>query len=419
MSNCCENCDNNLPCSRNPSFKPESQSNFQAAASIPNMPIAPNSGLFINSLGQLDINCAILGAHCCWPVGPTSPAPVPYVWTVAPARITEGQQVTINVSGLIPFALFTVRMTPGVGPVEYIPLKADADGNVVNAKVRLSDAQPAVVFTPIYPGGVPATANFSVEVLACGAIEECTCQGGVTVTPFFSDLSVVSGQSVTLLLVVKNTNSCPITSFNLPALNLPAEFTTATPVSISNEIIPGKGSRTFEYVLQVQNTTPDPVQATITVPSSSGTFSCDGNSYSAGGGAVTLTIAPATGSYCGLVIDSFTFTPPSVLDNTASTLEVVVRNVGSSVISNLAMPFLNIGGADVVITAGATTIGFAAVPTLAPGATHTVSVSVTYDAIPANPHTHTVTIPAGYIYGTCNGSQISNGTARSAAISLT
>jgi hypothetical protein len=418
MSECCENCGEPVPCG-NPSFKPESQSSFQSAAAIPSIAIAPNSGLYINSLGQLDVDCAILGTRCKWPVGPTNPAPTPFTWSVAPSRITEGQQATINVSGLLPFAIFTVRMTPGVGPVEYIPLKADSNGNVVNVKVRLSDAQPAVVFTPIYPGGVPNTASFSVEVLACGAVEECTCQGGVTVTPFFSDNNAVSGQSVTLLLVVKNTNSCPINAFNLPALSLPSQFTSAIPVSLTNETVQGKGSSTFEFVLQVQNISGSPQDATVTIPSSSATFTCGGNSYSAGGGAVTLTIAPASGFYCGLSIETFAFTPTSVPDNTTADLTVVVSNVGSSPITNLAMPQLGIGGVDVLITAGATSIGFAAIPTLAPGAAHTETVSVTYQAIGSLPLTHVVTIPAGYIYGTCNGSQISNGTARNASISLT
>jgi hypothetical protein len=421
MSNCCNNCDNNLPCLRGTTFRPESQNQALPAHAIPSIQLAPNSGLFINSAGQLDIDCAILGAKCCWPVGPTTPSPTPYSWSVAPASILEGQQVTINVSGLLPFALFTVRMTPGIGPEEYIPLKADANGNVVNAKVRLSIAQPAVIFTPVYAGGVPAMANFSVEVRACGEVTECTCQGAVTVTPFFSNISVASGQPTTLMLVVKNTNSCPVTSFNLPALVLPANFTSLTPVSITNATILGKSSRTFEFALQVQNVSGAHEQASVVVPSSSATFTCSGNSYSAGGGSVTLTIAPATGSYCGLSVTQFAFTidPVPGGGTPVTTLTVSVRNLGSSPITGLTMPDLSIGGANVLITSGSTTIGFPAVPTLAPGATHTVSVTVAYSPIPPPPITHTVTIPAGYVYGTCNGSIITNGTARSAVISLT
>lgn len=415
---CCQQCGQELPCSHT-TFKPEVLNAFQSQHSIPSIPIAANSGLFINARGELDVDCAILGTRCAWPVGPTNPAPAPYTWSVAPARITEGQQITINASGLLPFALFTVRMTPTVGQIQYIPLKADGSGNVVNAKVRLSDAQSSVVFTPIYLGGVPNTSNYSVEVLPCGAEEECTCQGSVLVTPILSSNSVVSGQPVSLLLVVRNTNSCPITNFNLPALNLPAEITSVAPVSITNETIPGKSSRTFEFALQVQNTGLDPVSVNLTVPASSATFNCDGNPFSAGGGTVALTIAPATGSFCGMSIETFAFSAASVPDNTTVDLTITVRNTGSSPISNLAMPNLAIGGANVQITAGATQIGFPAVPVLAPGATHTVTVAVTYQSLAGLPLNHTVTLPAGFVYGTCNGSQISNGVARNATITLT
>lgn len=411
-------CPDELPCPGT-TFKPEVQSGFLPQHAIPSIPLAANSGLFINARGELDVDCAILGNRCAWPVGPTNPAPAPFTWTVAPSRITEGGQVTINASGLAPFAMFTVRITPTVGPVQYAPLKADGSGNVVNAKIRLNDAQSSVVFTPIVVGGVPNTANYSVEVLPCGEIAECTCAGSASVTPFLTSNTVASGQSVSLLLVVKNTNSCPITNFTLPALNLPAQFTSAAPVSITNETIPGKGTRTFEFVLQAQNTSGSNQTVNITVPASSATFQCDGDPFSAGGGTVALTITPATGSFCGMSIETFAFSAASVPDNTTVNLTITVRNTGSSNITNLAMPNLSIGGANVQITAGATQLGFPAVPVLAPGAAHTVTVAVTYQSLAGLPLNHTVTLPAGFVYGTCNGSQISNGVARNATLTLT
>ena len=411
-------CPDELPCTGTV-FKPETQSNFTQQGSIPSVPLAAGSGLFINAKGELDVDCAILGTKCAWPIGPTNPAPTPYTWSVSPSRISAGNQVTINVSGLVPFALFTVRISPLVGQIQYVPLRADGSGNIANIKVQLNDPQSAIVFTPIYAGGIPNTSNYSVEVLPCGVEEECTCAGAASSTPFMSSNSIVSGQSVSLLLVVKNTNSCPITNFNMPALNLPAQFTTATPASITNETIPGKGSRTFEFVLQAQNTTANSQTVNITVPASSATFACDGNYFSAGGGTVAVTIAPATGSYCGLSVDAFAFSAASVPNSTSVDLTVTVRNTGSSPISNLAMPNLYIGGASVQIEAGATQIGFPAIPVLAPGATHTTTVSVTYKSLAGLPLNHTVTLPAGFIYGTCNGSQISNGSARNATVTLT
>lgn len=411
-------CPDELPCPGTV-FKPETQNNFIQAGAIPSIPLAASSGLYINAKGELDIDCAILGNKCAWPIEPTNPAPTAYTWSVSPSRISAGGQVTINVSGLTPMALFTVRMSPQVGQIQYIPLRADSSGNISNVKVNLTDAQSAVVFTPIYASGVPNTSNYSVEVLPCGTEEECTCAGAASITPFLSSNNIVSGQSVSLLLVAKNTNSCPITNFNLPALNLPAQFTAATPVSITNETIPGKGSRTFEFVLQAQNTTANSQTVNITVPASSATFACDGNYFSAGGGTVAVTIAPATGSYCGLSVDVFAFSAASIPNSTLVDLTVTVRNTGSSPISNLAMPNLFIGGADVQIEAGATQIGFPAIPVLAPGATHTTTVSVTYKSLAGLPLNHTVTLPAGFIYGTCNGSQISNGVARNATITLT
>lgn len=421
MSNtntCCGQCGQGNTCTS--SFSPSSLNQEGRGSSIPSVVLAPNSGLFINSLGQLDINCAVLGSKCNWPVTTGEPPAVNYNWTVAPATITAGNQVTVNVSGLAPSGLFALAITPTTGPVEYASFVADIDGNIVNRKIRLSTPQSSVMFTPMYAGGTPNISQYSVQVLACGESPlECSCRGAVTITPLLTASSVVSGQNVGLLLVIKNSNTCPITNLNLPALALPQQFTSAGPISLSNITVPGRGSQTVEFTLQAQNTTPVAISQTITVPAASAQFVCDGGNYSAGGGSVSISVAPATGSFCALAVESFGFTPGIVQSGVATTLTLTVKNTGSTPLLNVAMPSLALGGPGVVITAGATSIGFASIASLAPGASHSVSVSVTYTVLGALPYAHTITIPAGYIYATCNSSQISSGTSISANLSLT
>jgi hypothetical protein len=417
MTHCCESCDAGNPCENSP-FKLTSLSAVCSTPNIPNIPINLASGLFINAAGQLDIDCAVLGTLCAWPVGPENNELVNYTWTVAPNRIVKGGQITINVSGLYPYSNITFRLTPTAGPEAFVSAQADGSGNVVNKKVRLDLESVTYVVTPVYPGGIPNISSYSVEVLACGEAVECTCNGSVTLKPVLSSYSVVSGQQVTLLILATNTNSCPISNLDLPAIVLPPEVSSLG-VSITDEVVNGKSTRTFSYPLQVQNTSGSSTTVNILIPSGSATFECNGVQYSAGGGTVALTIAPATGSFCGLAVTNFAFTPATQSDNTEVSLSITVQNTGSVAMTNVTMPQLNIGSSGVQITAGASSIGFAAIASLAAGATHTETILTTISSLTGLPKSHVITCPAGQIYGTCNGSLVATGVASSTTLTLT
>lgn len=413
---CCQSCEAGNPCES--SFKPSGGSSLNSKPSVPNLPLNPLSGLYINQRGELDINCAVLGNRCTWPVSTGGAELLNYTWTVSPSSMTVGGQVTINVSGLTPFSSITFRIVPSSGEEFYVAGQADGTGNVVNKKIRLDIEDTQYVFTTIYPGGVPNISSYAVNVLACGETVECSCLGAVTLKPVLSSYSVVSGQQVTLQILASNSNTCPISNLDMPALVLPPEISGGS-ASIADAIVNGKSTRIFEFPLQVQNTSGQPKTINITIPSGSATFECNGISYSAGGGTVALTIAPATGSYCGLAVTNFAFTPASVPDNTSANLAITVQNIGSVDVTNLTMPNLNLADSGVSISAGATVIGFPAVPLLAAGATHTVNVDVTFQRIGALPHSHNVICPAGQIYATCNGSLITTNVASNATLTLT
>lgn len=415
-NHCCSECERGNPCDA--SFRITSQNSCEVLRSVPNLPLSPTSGLFINASGQLDIDCSILGTLCTWPITTGVPQVTNYTWTVAPNRIIKGGQITINAAGLAPHGIITFQLTPDTGPESFISGKADASGNLVNLKVRLEIAGATYTVTPVYPGGVPNISSYQVEVMECGEQVECTCAGSVTLKPVLSNYSVVSGQAVTLLILATNTNTCAISDLDLPALSLPPSVSSSG-VSITSSIVAGKSTRTFEYQLQVQNTSGSTETVNIVIPAGVATFKCAGIEYSAGGGSVALTIAPATGSFCGIAVTEFKFTPGLVDDEVTSNLSITIKNNGSLAVTDLTMPQLNIGGTDVQITAGASSIGFAAVPTLAPGATHTVTVAVTYKSLLPLPHTHAVVVPSGHIYATCNGSLISTGVSSTAIITLT
>lgn len=416
QNSCCESCNQGNPCDS--AFKLTSLSSQRSTPSIPNLPINLLSGLYINAAGQLDIDCAVLGTRCVWPVGADTNELLNYTWTVSPNRVVRGGQVTINVSGLAPYANITFRLTPTAGPEAFVAAQADGNGNVVNKKVRLDIEDVTYVFTPIYPGGIPNISSYSVEVMACGEAVECTCNGSVTLKPVLSSYSIVSGQQVTLLILATNTNSCPISNLDLPALALPPQVSSSG-VSIVDAVVNGKATKTFSYPLQVQNTSGESLTVNITIPSGAATFECNGVVYTAGGGTVSLTIAPATGSYCGLAVTSFAFTPVTQKDATQVSLSITVKNIGSVAMTNVTMPQLNIGNSGVQITAGATTIGFAAVPTLAAGASHTATALTTISSLTSLPKSHEVICPAGQIYGTCNGSLVATGVSSVANLTLT
>jgi hypothetical protein len=393
-------------------------SNATMLSSIPNIPLNPTSGLFINAAGQLDIDCAVLGTRCAWPVGPTNPAPVPYTWTISPSTMQEGGQVTANISGLAPFAMITIRVQPDYGPAEYWSLQADGNGDVLNKKFSLTNGGQNYTFTPIYGAGNPNVGQYVVNVLPCGEVAACTCQGAVTIKPVLSSNSVVSGQPVTLFLIVTNTNACNISELNLPQLVLPANIT-ASAISISNGTVNGKSSRIYEYSIQVQNVGVDPVTVNITVPASAGSFLCNGTPYTAGGGSVALTIAPATGSYCGMIIEEFSISPLTGDEATARTITLTVKNIGTSNITNLNMPPIPLAKPSTSVTAGDTTIEIPTVASLAPGASHTETFTTNLLSLVGLPNNYSITIPVGHIYATCNSSLTSNGISATASTTLT
>lgn len=416
QNSCCESCEQGNPCDS--VFKLTSQSSLQSSPSIPNIPINLSSGLYINAAGQLDIDCAVLGTRCAWPVSGEPNELRNYTWTVSPNRVVRGGQVTINVSGLAPYANITFRLTPTAGPEDFVAAQADGSGNVVNKKVRLDIEDVTYVVTPIYPGGIPNISSYSIDVMACGEAVECTCNGSVTLKPVLSSYSIVSGQQVTLLILATNTNSCPISNLDMPMLALPAQVSSSG-VSIIDSTVGGKATRTFSYPLQVQNTSGESLTVNITIPSGSATFECNGVTYTAGGGTVSLTIAPATGSFCGLAVTNFAFTPSTQMDGEQVSLSLSVQNTGSVAMGNVTMPQLNIGSSGVQINTGATSIGFAPIASLAPGAIHTVSVLTSISSLTGTPKSHVVVCPAGQIYGTCNGSLVATGVASTTTLTLT
>jgi len=205
----------------------------------------------------------------------------------------------------------------------------------------------------------------------------------------------------------------------LPALSLPTGLTAFPSVEIQNEMVNGKSTKTFEFNLLAQNATNDPLTLNITVPTSTGTYECGGDTFYAGGGSAALTILPSAGALCGLSIEEFSISPASGGEAVERTFTLTVKNIGTATITNLTMPAINFAISGFTVTSGDTSISIPPVASLAADATHTVTKSCYLESTGALPATYTLQIPAGYIYATCAGSLINNLANVSASTELT
>lgn len=242
------------------------------------------------------------------------------------------------------------------------------------------------------PNAVPSVANPAPA-----------CTKPLTSTPRFSRTGVTTGTNVALTITVCNENSGAL-SYSLPALTLPSELSSATPITITNEIIPSKTCRDFNFVVSCTNPTNEQITSVLTLPAH--TYLCEGVTFSVLSGEDSLAIFAAAQS-CGIEVTQFTITSTGA---SAAEIKLVVTNLGSANISQLTLYPLTLPS-----SLGGGTIDFNNVA-LASGASYTYTKQVVTSNTTGAPLTAVVFIPVNGISTVCNSAILTDDESHTASL---
>lgn len=355
--------------------------------SVEAVQIAEGSALFIDECGKLDVKI-----DCC--------DDCKFTWQVNPANASVGSYVQFTAAGLRSKQKVSVVFQNGQYYKDYT-FQADSSGIVSNESILLVGPPGMYVVRPTAENCTPDPFSSAISV---SANVQTACSGNVTITPSFSKMVVTEGGQVNLVLKVQNTNNNAVT-VNMSQITLPANLTTTTPVLLQNEVVPANSYILKTWTLDATNPNlTDSVQSLL-IPSGAGSYVCGNDQYNAGGGTASTTVTKTPAPACGLVIQSFTAVPSSITSGQSATLKLVLKNTGTTLLTNIQYPGFQLSTPDVGITpAGAAlSITGASIPA---GQTYTVDVPFT----PTVSSTQQVSylISAGAISAMCGLQQISN-----------
>jgi hypothetical protein len=225
-----------------------------------------------------------------------------------------------------------------------------------------------------------------------------SCTGVIKVTPHFIVQSVAATASVGLVLTVANSSN-QTQVVNIGGITLPLELTSVFPIAITNEPIAPNSARDFTFYLNAVNISDTAQQVPLVIAPKDGSYICNGASRSIVGGSANLYME-APKKACGIQVTQFTFAPATVTSGQATILVLKVKNIGEAGITNLSLAAI---APPAALSPG--NISFAGVP-LDAGQEYTYTkqfmVNSTTDL------TATITIPAGQLTATCQGSVVSN-----------
>ncbi len=372
--------------------------------------LAANSGLKFNCHGELEIDCSALAAKCGFGSGSSTNTITgnncQFQWTVSPQQVVAGGLVTFTATGLQPLQAFQVLVTGN--NAEYVwQISANAQGKVLDEKLQMPLNGALFTFKPLVAGcsAIPAQAQVMLEV--CNAMPIGNCNGTVTITPIFAVQQTTAGQSTILSLVISNTNTNPVTNVTLPAISLPASLTGQI-VSFSQVSVPGNSQITRSFNLIPVNATSDDVVALLDIPSNTATYTCGGQTFSAGGGQTSVTIKGGVQTSCSLEIQSLSISPNPAVSGSSFTATLVVRNSGNGLLSNTTLTSLLFDNPPTVTATPANAaMSFSGIA-IAAGATHTETKQFVLTKSAGGSVVHTITIPANAVTATCNGALVGN-----------
>lgn len=366
--------------------------------------IASDSGLYINSCGELDLhshsggnssNTTVVSGNSCQ-----------YQWAISPSQVASGGLVTFTAIGLPASQAFQV-LVQGNNSEFIWQLVSDAQGKVLGEQLQLPANGSIFMFKPITAGCTALPASREVVMSSTNAPVSTTCNGTVTVNPQFSLQQTPAGQSVILTLVISNTNSNPVSNVTLPTVAMPSTLT-GQAVTFQQVSLAGNSQITRSYILIPSNATIDDLVATVAVPSNSGTYQCGGQTYSLGGGQTSLVIKAGIQVTCGLEIQALTLYPNPLVSGSTVTATLVLRNSGNTTITNVVLNSLLFDTPPTVTSSPVNATMSIAGVSISAGATHTETTQFTLTKSAGGAVVHTVTIPANAVTATCNGSLIGN-----------
>ena len=387
--------------------------------------LAPNSGLFVNVHGQLDINWAIVRKQLDnannSEVGMETDCGRQVTWNISPAQISKGDNLTLNMAGLQPFEECKIVLTYGIDKQYVWSVVANKMGRVEGAKLRItSDIKGTYKVAPLVTCAtlVPLVETF--EVITGNEDVVISCDGNITIVPEFASITVADGAFGQLRLVVTSTHSSPVTSVALDWTALPdglvatgspnslVEFNAAKTEFRLNPIA-NFGANAQEVIVinfKATNQTFSDITGRLKIISGAGSYTCAGNIYQAGGGTATITVLAGLEEINKLTIDEFSvtgLTSGAATAGTNLTFTLKVRNSGNTTLTNVSIGSIPLNnGNSAVVTAPANAGILASGLTLAPGAIHTVTAVAAFDLVSwgtATTFTHVINVNASTITG--------------------
>jgi hypothetical protein len=387
--------------------------------------LAPNSGLYVNPHGQLDINWAIVRGNLDKEndseVGMETDCSRQVTWSIAPAQVSQGDNLTLNMAGLKPYEDVTVVLSYGIDKQYIWEVVANRMGRVEGAKLRITTGiKGTYKVAPLTTCATMVPLVETFEVITGNEDTITICDGNVTIVPSFVSTSVEDGAIGQLKIVISSNNSSPVTNVGLDWTPFPAgtigttsanpfvEYNTAATEFRINPIPSFPANSQQEILLNFKgvNQTFSDIVARLKLVSGAGTYSCGGNIYQAGGGSTSVTIKAGLQEVNELRIDDFSVTgliSGAVTAGTNLTFSLRIKNTGNTTITTINVGPIPLNNGNSAVTTNPANAGILASNiTLLPGATHTMTSVASFDLAnwgTATSFAHVVNVNAASIAG--------------------
>lgn len=394
--------------------------------------LAPNSGLYVNSHGQLDINWATvrqqLDKQNDSEAGMETDCSRQVSWSISPAQISQGDNLTFSMTGLKAYEDVTVVLSYGLDKQYVWEVVADRMGRVENAKLRITTGiRGTYKVAPLVSCASVAPLAETFEVVTGGEDVTVTCDGNVTMVPRFPDSFIADGAIGQLKILVTSTHSSPVAGLNLawtkfpeglvgvPGANPQVEYN-ATATEFRIKPIPSFPANSQQEILvnfRGVNRTFDDIITQLKLVSGAGTYSCGGNVYQAGGGSASITVTAGLGEIKELTIDEFSvagLTSGAVTAGNNLTFTLKIKNTGNTTVTSINVGPIPLNNGNSAVTTNPVNAGILASNiTLLPGATHTLTSVASFNLASwgtATAFNHVVNVNAATIVGLAGTTQV-------------